>query len=280
MEHCASIDLEDWYHDVEKVAPIDSHAFTQAFDRQLEHLVSILDGARTKATFFVLARTAERHPRWVERLHQAGHEIATHGYGHDRVTTMSRDAFRADLRRSIDVLRGLTGKAPVGYRAPFFSVGPHELTWLYDVLGDEGITYSSSVLPFSLRGRGVPGHPLGATAVTTTGGVRLVELPLATLELATRRVPFAGGGAWRALPLAFIERGVRALEREQRAMVMYLHPHELDTKPLRSHRGVARNLYVNLGRASVAHKLDALLRAFTFRPLRVVVAARAGASGT
>lgn len=271
MDHFASIDFEDWYHDVEKVAPVDAATFARAFDRQLERIVAILDGARTKATFFVLARTAERHPHWVKRLHDAGHEIATHGYGHERVTTLSPDAFRADLRRSVDVLRGITGRAPLGYRAPFFSVGPRELTWLYDVLAEEGIAYSSSVLPLRIRGRGVEGHPLGITRVTTKAGARLLEVPLATLEVGRRRVPFAGGGSWRALPIAFIERGVRALEREQRAMVMYLHPHELDPVPLHSHRGVARNLYVNFGRASVAHKLEALLRAFTFRPVGAMV---------
>ncbi len=268
VDHVASIDFEDWYHDVEKVIPVDSASFTRAFDRQLERIVAILDGARTKATFFVLARTAERHPHWVKRLHDEGHEIATHGWGHERVTTLSPEAFRADLRRSIDVLRDITGHAPRGYRAPFFSVGPRELTWLYEVLAEEGVAYSSSVLPLRLRGRGVDGHPLGLTRVTTKAGATLVELPLAALALRTRRVPFAGGGSWRALPLPFIEQGIRALEREQRAMVMYLHPHELDTEPLRSHRGFARDLYVNLGRASVAHKLTSLLRTFHFRPAR------------
>jgi polysaccharide deacetylase family protein (PEP-CTERM system associated) len=267
VDHFASIDFEDWYHDVEKVAPVDTALFSRAFDRQLERVVDIFDRTHTKATFFVLARTAERHPHWVKRLHDAGHEIATHGWGHERVTSLSPAAFRADLRRSVDVLRGITGQAPRGYRAPFFSVGPRELTWLYDVLSEEGIAYSSSVLPLRLRGRGVDGHPLGITRVTTKAGASLLEIPLAALELSRRRIPFAGGGSWRALPLAFIERGIRALEKEQRAMVMYLHPHEFDTAPLRSHRGLARNVYVNAGRASVAHKLESLLRMFTFRPV-------------
>jgi polysaccharide deacetylase family protein (PEP-CTERM system associated) len=215
----------------------------------------------------VLARTAQRHPQWVKRLHDAGHEIATHGFAHERVTTLSPQAFREDLRRSIDVLRDITGQAPRGYRAPFFSVGPHELTWLYDVLAEEGIVYSSSVLPLRLRGRGVDGHPLGVTRVTTKAGASRFEVPFAALEVRRRRIPFAGGGSWRALPLAFIERGIRSLDSAGRPMVMYLHPHELDTAPLRSHRGVARNLYVNMGRASVAHKLEALLRLFSFRPI-------------
>lgn len=282
VDHFASFDFEDWYHDVEKVAPIDSAAFARAFDRQLERIVAILDATATRATFFVLARSAERHPQWVRRLHDAGHEIATHGWGHERVTSLSPEAFRADLRKSISVLRDITGHAPRGYRAPFFSVGPRELAWLYDVLADEGIAYSSSVLPMRVRGRGVAGHPLGATRVTTKGGRTLVELPLAALEVSSARlrVPFAGGGSWRALPLAFIERGIRALEREQRAMVMYLHPHELDTLPLRSHRGLARTVFVNAGRASVAEKLGSLLRTFPFRPIGTSLDGAAGAAAS
>ena len=71
MRHCASIDLEDWYFDVEHVVPPDKVAFAQAFDRQLNRIESILDEANVRCTFFALGRTVERHPQWIKRLHAA-----------------------------------------------------------------------------------------------------------------------------------------------------------------------------------------------------------------
>ena len=265
MQHLASIDFEDWYHDVEHVSPVDGDAFKRAFDRQVACAMDVLRSTSTRATFFVLGRTAERHPGWVRDIAAAGHEIATHGYGHERVTSLTPAQFRADVRRSVDVIAGITGTRPVGYRAPFFSVTAREAAWLYDILADEGFSYSSSVSPG--RASSFSDHALAITPVTTSSGRTIVEAPLSAVEWRGRRLPFAGGGLWRALPLPIIARGIRRLEREHRAMVIYLHPHEFDPLPLRSDRGMRRNLYVNFGRASIADKLRAVLREFRFQPL-------------
>ncbi len=112
LKHCASIDLEDWYSDVECVVPPDSIAFNKAFDRQLSRIQSIFDETGVRCTFFVLGRTAERYPAWIKRLHAQGHEIATHGYGHDRLPTLSPAAFHTDVRRSINAIANLTGVRP------------------------------------------------------------------------------------------------------------------------------------------------------------------------
>src|SRR5213594_252 len=141
LKHCASIDLEDWYNDVECVVPADSIAFSQAFDRQMNRIQSILNETDVRCTFFVLGRTAERYPAWIKRLHAAGHEIATHGYGHDRLPTLNKDSFRADVRRSLHIVSDLIGLRPQGYRAPYFSLGRTE-KWAYEILAAEGLRYS------------------------------------------------------------------------------------------------------------------------------------------
>src|SRR5207237_9729519 len=87
-KHSASIDLEDWYSDVEHVEPPDSSAFARAFDRQLGRIESILDAARVRCTFFALGLTVERYPRWNKPLHTAEHEIATHGHAQDRLPSL------------------------------------------------------------------------------------------------------------------------------------------------------------------------------------------------
>ena len=268
LKHCASIDLEDWYFDVEHVVPSDSVAFAQAFDRQLNRVESILEEAGVRCTFFALGRTAERYPHWIKRLHAAGHEIGTHGYGHDRLPMLNAISFRSDVRRSLDVIADLIGTRPKGYRAPYFSLGAAQ-SWAYEILADEGLRYSSSALP--VRRDHVNAHPLAPIRITTASGT-LVEMPASVIQIAGRRLPIAGGGFWRALPRIVIDVAARRIAHEGRALVLYLHPHEFDPENLRSHKGMARNVYVNFGRRSVAQKLQFILKRFQFAPMAAVVA--------
>src|SRR5205823_6792426 len=177
MRHCASIDREDWYFDVEHVVPPDKVAFAQAFDRQLDRIESILDEANVRCTFFALGRTVERHPQWIKRLHAAGHEIATHGYGHDILAKLNPESLRADVRRSLDVVADLTGVRPKGYRAPYFSLGTSQL-WAYEILAEEGLQYSSSVLPFRDGDR----RSLAPVRIKTPSG-SVMEMPGSVIEI-------------------------------------------------------------------------------------------------
>jgi polysaccharide deacetylase family protein (PEP-CTERM system associated) len=248
--------------------PSDATAFAQAFDRQLNAIESILDEAKVRCTFFALGRTVERYPGWIKRLHSSGHEIATHGYGHDRLPALNPESFRADVRRALDVVADLTGTRPQGYRAPYFSLGKAQ-SWAYEILADEGLRYSSSVLPFG-RDDGNSRHPLAPVRIGTASG-SIVEMPASVVEIAGGRLAVAGGGFWRALPRVAINLAVQRIARECRPLVLYLHPHEFDPEPLRSHKGIARNVYVNLGRASVAGKFQFFLKRFSFEPISIVV---------
>ena len=270
MKHCASIDLEDWYSDVERVQPPDPGAFARAFDRQLECIESIFAEADVRCTFFTLGRTAERYPNWIKRLQAAGHEIASHGYGHELLYNLTPGSFREDIRRSLDTIAGITGVRPQGYRAPYFSLGKSQQSWAYEVMAEEGLQYSSSVFPFPGRKYGIGDHSIVPIRVATPSG-SLVEMPMSVVQVAGRRLPVAGGGFWRATPRSAIRVAARMIAREKRSLVLYLHPHEFDPKPLRSHQGFARNLYVNLGRRSIASKLSDMLRRFPFAPMSVVV---------
>ncbi|HLH32927.1 MAG TPA: DUF3473 domain-containing protein [Terriglobia bacterium] len=270
MKHCASIDLEDWYFDVEHVTPSDPSAFARAFDRQLDCIESIFDDAGVRCTFFTLGRTAERYPERIKRLHAAGHEIASHGYGHELLPNLTPESFRADIRRSRDIIADLTGTRPFGYRAPYFSLGKGQ-AWAYEVMVEEGFRYSSSVFPFPGRNYGIGDHSIVPIRVETQSGA-LMEMPLSVVRLGDRRLPVAGGGFWRATPLTAITMAAKKIAGEDRSLVLYLHPHEFDPQPLRSHKGILRNLYVNLGRRSIASKLAHVLQRFPFVPMSTVVA--------
>ncbi|MBN2563167.1 MAG: polysaccharide deacetylase family protein, partial [Phycisphaerae bacterium] len=113
-----TIDLEDW--PVAVLGP--EHEITGRVVENTKRCLQILRWHYVKATFFVLGRVAERFPSLVREVHAAGHEIASHGYGHRLLTRMSPRSFQRDVRRSIEILTDIVGERPIGYRAPGFSI--------------------------------------------------------------------------------------------------------------------------------------------------------------
>jgi polysaccharide deacetylase family protein (PEP-CTERM system associated) len=259
--HFASIDFEDWYADIEKVPG----CFNDAFVRQYSSVVACLQQTGTKCTFFVLGRTAERYPELVLNLHRMGHEIASHGYAHERVDGQTPAQFAEDLDRSVEVIQQVISSSPVGYRAPFFSV-TREQFWMYDILADRGFTYSSSIFPFAGKSYGVADFSLGPQRITTASGRVIVEYPLSVVEVLGRRFPVAGGGFWRLMPKFLIKGSVKSVAGHQRSFTSYLHPHEFDSESIHSHKGSLRNLYLNFGRRSIKGKFIDTLTTYAFQP--------------
>src|SRR5207249_2385052 len=98
----------------------------------VHRLLDLLQRHRAQATFFVLGWVADRHSLLVRAIAAAGHEVASHGWDHRRVTRHTPAAFRESVRRTKSVLEGIVGEPVVGFRAPSFSIVPgHE--WALDV---------------------------------------------------------------------------------------------------------------------------------------------------
>jgi polysaccharide deacetylase family protein (PEP-CTERM system associated) len=261
-----SVDLEDWY----QVLYFEDHIARERWSEQESRLLAvttrlldILDEHRTRVTFFVLAWNAERLPRLIESIHARGHEIASHGYFHRLVYTQSQAEFAEDLDRSLSILRSITGRSVVGYRAPSFSI-TRESSWALSVLLDQGIEYDSSVLPARRPYCGIPDAPREPWVARAKDGRSLTELPPSTLRVLGRNVPFSGGGYFRLCPYRIVRWGLRRLNRIGVPGVVYLHPWELDADhprmPVRlDHRF---QHYVNLGRTE--RKLRRLLADFRF----------------
>ena len=105
-----------------------------------------------------------------------GHELASHGYGHERASDLDREAFSADIDRSKKLLEDLAGTPVLGYRAPSFSIGLGNL-WAFDALLRSGYRYSSSIYPIAHDHYGMPDAPRFAHK-TVCG---LLEIPITTL---------------------------------------------------------------------------------------------------
>lgn len=215
-----------------------------------------------RATFFILGWVAERVPALVRDIAAAGHEIASHGFGHERLTTISRAQFRDGITRTKHLLEDISGSAVQGYRAPSYSIGPTTL-WAHDELRDAGYRYSSSIVPIHHDLYGMPKAPRFAFFAEGSG---LLEIPVTTARMWGRNWPCGGGGFFRLLPYALFKRGLGRVNRRERSSgVFYFHPWEVDPEQPRVPGVSARNRvrhYLNLART--APRLERLMRDFRF----------------
>lgn len=181
-------------------------------------------GAR--GTFFVLGWVAKYHPSLVRRIADAGHEVASHGWGHERVTTLTPDEFRASVRDSKRDLEDVVGKRVLGYRAPSFSI-IRGTEWALDVLLEEGYVYDSSLYPVRRRGYGFVGGARDPYRIPRAAGT-LDEFPPATLQVGPAVLPAGGGAYFRLLPYQLVDAAIRSAESRSVPATFYIHPWELD----------------------------------------------------
>ncbi len=229
IRHHFTVDVEEWFQ-VSAMEPfVPRPNWADQGSRVaigIHRLLELLARHDARGTFFTLGLVAERNPEIVREIAAAGHEIASHGWGHERVTTLSPKAFRESLRRSREILEDLTGQSVYGYRAPSFSV-VRGGEWALDALVEEGYRYDSSLYPAVRKGYGYAGGRRDPHVIRRVGGP-LHEVPPATLTLAGRVLPAGGGAYFRHFPYAFIRSAFLAAERRGAPATFYIHPWELD----------------------------------------------------
>jgi len=269
------IDLEDWYQLAHRRVTGELLPARDAVLRQLDIVLETLAETSTRATFFTLGMVAEQFPQVVKRVAAAGHEVACHGYRHLIVHRISRAEFEADTRKAKAILEELSGNPVLGYRAAEFSIRRNAL-WALEVLAELGFAYDSSIFPIRHRRYGIPDFDPWPRRHELPAGLSLIELPPSMLPMAGMRVPVAGGGYFRLLPMAAIRQAVQRLNTEGRPMVTYLHPAEFDLQELdvmwslRPQSGRQRwrahifNFHQNLRRRTMREKVSTLLREFQF----------------
>jgi polysaccharide deacetylase family protein (PEP-CTERM system associated) len=272
-----TIDVEDYYHvsAFEAVVPFaDWDRYESRVEKNTHRLLDLLDAHTTKATFFVLGWVAERHPGLVRTLAARGHEVASHGYAHQRVYTQTPEQFRTETRRSKLLLEDTLGQPIRGYRAASYSITVQSL-WALDVLREEGFVYDSSIFPIRHDLYGIPSYPRFCYMIPGQSGAPLVEFPLSTLRLGGTNFPIAGGGYLRLFPYAYTRWGIRYLNRrEDQPAVVYLHPWELDPEQPRLPAGKLSRFrhYTNLHR--MEERFVRLLQDFSFGPMSEVLQTR------
>ncbi|HEY1605975.1 MAG TPA: XrtA system polysaccharide deacetylase [Allosphingosinicella sp.] len=229
MLNALSVDVEDWFQVgafETCISRDDWEHLPRRVEANADAVLALFDEAGVKGTFFTLGWVAERHPALMRRIAEAGHEIASHGWDHARVFTLSPDAFRTDLARARKAIEDASGARPRGYRAPSFSIDKRT-PWAHPILAEQGYAYSSSVAPVAHDHYGWPEAPRFAHRPLPDAD--LIELPVTTVEVAGRRLAAGGGGFFRLLPYAFSNWAVgRVNGAEGRPAVFYFHPWEID----------------------------------------------------
>jgi polysaccharide deacetylase family protein (PEP-CTERM system associated) len=276
VRHFFSVDVEEHFH-----AHVFEHAVPGAsWDAQPTRvepatgkLLDLLARHGVHGTFFVLGWVARRCPALVRRIADAGHEIGSHTWSHPKISRLTPEQFREELRSSKAILEDQSGQAVLGFRAPSFSILPG-MEWAFDVLLEEGFTYDSSIFPIRRPDYGWPGAPTRPHEIARPRGA-LVELPMTTMSLLGARLPASGGAYLRHFPLWIIRRAFAESAAEGAPGMLYVHPWEVDPDQpripvpgltrLRHYGGIERTL----------QRLDRMLSDFQFGPVRDWLAERA-----
>jgi polysaccharide deacetylase family protein (PEP-CTERM system associated) len=264
VKNAMSVDVEDYF----QVSAFASHVRRDDWDslpcrveRNVDVILQLLDDAETQATFFTLGWIAERYPQVVRRIVDNGHELASHGYGHQRASDLTPAEFRRDIVHAKSLLEDLGGVAIRGYRAPSFSIS-RKNWWAVEELENAGYVYSSSIYPVRHDHYGMPDAPRFPNRPNGEGGI--IELPPSTVSMMGRNLPAAGGGWFRLLPYEVSRWMLRRVNGQDQAPCMfYFHPWELDAGQPRPSGISAKTRfrhYVNLQR--MPGRLQKLLNDF------------------
>jgi polysaccharide deacetylase family protein (PEP-CTERM system associated) len=228
-EHVFTVDVEDYFQVYAFEGVVDRAAwdgYPSRVARNTDVLLELLARHGAHGTFFTLGWVADKHPEIVRRIADAGHEIASHGWWHRKVTVLTPAQFREDAHASRAILEQVSGRPVVGYRAPSFSITPGR-EWAFDALLETGYRYDSSLFPINRSNYGYPATPPLPHLIHRRAG-DLMEFPLTTTRILGKRIPAAGGGYLRHFPYSVIRKAFTEKDNSGIPGVFYIHPWEID----------------------------------------------------
>lgn len=266
-----TVDVEDYFQVAAFSSVVKRSQWGTAFPARVENntrrILDMFSQHDAKATFFILGWVAERFPKLVKDIYAAGHEVASHGYGHQKVTDLSPAAFYEDICRSKSILESIIGEPVYGYRAPSFSLCP-DTEWAFQLLADAGYTFSSSTYPVKHDLYGAPEWP--RFCYRRAEGI--IEIPIPTYMIGRRTVPIGGGGYFRLYPYSVSRRLIRSyLEKNSHPYSFYFHPWEIDPEQPRMKGAPLKSRfrhYLNLHR--MTDRLHSLLAEFDWQTMSQV----------
>lgn len=278
LRNAFTVDVEDFFQVAafrHQIDPADWHRYPLRVVDNTLRILDWMDSRGIRGTFFVLGWVARQAPALVREILRRGHEVASHGFGHQLIYEIGPARFREDIRQARTLLEDAGGERVCGYRAPSYSVTARSL-WALDILIEEGFSWDSSIYPIVHDLYGIPGARRFPHRIKRPAG-EIREFPITTHEWRlgrTRvRIPVGGGGYLRLLPAPWVRRAFEQINRQEgQPAILYVHPWEIDPGQPRVRapwRSRFRH-YLNLHRT--LDKLDYLARHLAFAPVRDVLA--------
>jgi len=273
MINALVIDLEHWYCLELLRNRIPENPVDQILE-SVRPILDLLDDHKTKATFAVLGTVAEQHPGLVKEIHDKGHEIASHAWSHKTLHELGKEAFEDEIKKSVNILKSITGEPPMGFRAPSFSID-NTTRWAFELLEKYGFKYDASVFPIKTMLYGLPDAPLhiyrpskeDVTKNDPNG--KIIEFPMTVLKLG-KNIPIAGGFYLRAMPLWFLRYGIREANKDRPAII-YIHPWETYCSTPKLKVPLFSRFVTYQGINCALNKCDSLLNEFNFMPIIDVI---------
>ncbi len=228
-KNAMTVDVEDYF----QVSAFESYIDKKQWDslphrveNNTNRILDLFSQNDIKATFFTLGWVAERYPSLIKRIVSDGHELASHGYEHIRVTEQTQIEFREDITRTKKLLEDLSGHEVKGYRAASYSIVSKNL-WALDVLQEAGYQYSSSIYPVKHDLYGIPDAPRFMYQPIDNKDFK--EIPITTLRIFEKNLPCGGGGFFRLYPYFFSKWAFKTINlKEKQSGIFYFHPWEID----------------------------------------------------
>ncbi|MFK7974490.1 MAG: XrtA system polysaccharide deacetylase, partial [Halioglobus sp.] len=263
IANAMTVDVEDYF----QVSAFEPHVAKSEWqtipcrvEANTQRILALFAEQDIKATFFTLGWVAERYPALVRDIVDQGHELASHGWEHIRVSTQTPQAFREDIDRTRKLLQDISGSPVIGYRAASYSIGA-EQSWAWNELAEAGYLYSSSIVPINHDLYGIPDAP---RFPFRTAQERLLEIPITTVSLAGRNINCGGGGWFRLFPYAFSRWAMRSVnESDGQAGIFYFHPWEIDPdQPRQQGLGLKTRFRHYLNLEKTYSRLEKLIQEF------------------
>lgn len=267
------IDLEHW-HCIELLRNCPPEDPVDQVPEAVRPILNLLDRYETKATFAILGTVAEQHPELVEEINSKGHEIASHAWSHKTLYELGKDGFEEEVKKSVKILKYITGEDPIGFRAPSFSMD-NSTKWALDILVKYGFKYDASIFPIKTGLYGMPNacvhiyRPSADNLAEDDPFGRIVEFPMSVMKIGVN-IPISGGFYLRLLPIWFLKYAIRKVNKE-RPVIIYIHPWETYIETPKVKLPLFSMFVTYYGIKSALSKLEELLAEFKFKPVKYVL---------
>jgi polysaccharide deacetylase family protein (PEP-CTERM system associated) len=259
-----TFDIEEWFHaNYDNIAAPDRSKGSN-FRAHMDTLLQICSDTGCKATFFTLGCIGEDYPDVVKAIAQEGHDVASHGYGHQLAYKQTIEEFKADVKKSVDILEDLTGTKILGYRAPSWSIVESNLHYL-QALVELGMKYDASIFPVKTFLYGIPTAPTEIHKPQVNGKeLDLYEVPMSVMKLGGKNIGYSGGFYFRFFPKFLIKNAIQSANRRGKSSIVYLHPREIDAHEQMLNLPSKEHFIHYYNVSGTQAKLEDILKSFSF----------------